>query len=145
MILPAPPPPPPPPPKKLRFDCCCCFCCCCCCCCCFANTNHAAPSPRRPALIVVVVLLLLLLWLLILAMLLPPPDALVHRQVHELYETNSLISLEECVKKCDNMFDLTDPIDEQAFDQMCEEHCKWSVSGLWFCSTVYILLCLDVT
>ncbi|KAK3756415.1 hypothetical protein RRG08_053139 [Elysia crispata] len=55
-------------------------------------------------------------------------DALVHRQVHELYETNSLISLEECVKKCDNMFDLTDPIDEQAFDQMCEEHCKCEIN-----------------
>ncbi|KAK3759277.1 hypothetical protein RRG08_021225 [Elysia crispata] len=54
--------------------------------------------------------------------------ALVHHEVHALYQANNNISLDECVRKCDNLFDLIDPVDEQAFDQKCEDYCKCEIN-----------------
>ena len=53
---------------------------------------------------------------------------MIHMEVQALMQANPGMSSADCIKKCDDMFDLMDSTDETSTDQHCKGACEWSVN-----------------
>ncbi|KAK3759281.1 hypothetical protein RRG08_021228 [Elysia crispata] len=54
---------------------------------------------------------------------------LVHKEVSTLYSTNSHITYDACVHKCDGLFDFVDSTDESETDRLCGEYCRCEINN----------------
>merc|ERR1719239_478149 len=58
------------------------------------------------------------------------PDAImhmIHMEVQALMSANPGMSSADCIKKCDDMFDLMDSTDETSTDQHCKGACECDI------------------
>ncbi|BFZ17091.1 hypothetical protein BsWGS_20130 [Bradybaena similaris] len=55
--------------------------------------------------------------------------SLVEREVHAILHANPSISVADCTQKCDDAFELLDPVDEADNDKECADECHCHVTN----------------
>merc|ERR1712130_499199 len=54
---------------------------------------------------------------------------LIHHEVHALFQADPNLTMDNCVTKCDALFDLIDSNDENVTDDLCKKNCDCEINN----------------